>query len=217
MVTRATHIEVVPSLETDSFLLAFTRFTSRRGDPTDCWSDNGTYFVAGDRELNQAISSWNQHKIAKELSRHHIQWHFNPPAAPHQGGVWESLVKCAKRALKAMLKDRTVTEEVLQSAIVEVESLLNSRPLTHLSTDPNDFTPLTPNHFLIGRASPHIPLAVTEEKDLNARRRWIRVQELANHFWRRWIKEYLPTLNQRKKRDRSAIRSKSKQHCVDRR
>ena len=98
-----------------------------------------------------------------------------------------------------MLKDRIVSDEVIQTALVEVEGLLNSRPLTCLSTDSDDFTPLTPNHFLIGRASPHTPLHVMDEKDLNARRRWIRVQELTYHFWRRWICEHLPTINQRRK------------------
>ena len=78
--TRAVHIEIVPSLDTDSFLMAFWRFSNRRGRPSDCWSDNATYFTASDKELADAIENWNHSKIANELNQHKITWHFSPPS-----------------------------------------------------------------------------------------------------------------------------------------
>ena len=167
MSTRAVHIEVVPSLDTDSFLMAFWRFANRRGRPTNFWSDNATYFVASDKELADTILNWNHAKITNELNQQKITWHFSPPSGPHHGGAWESLIKFAKKALAAILKQRTLTDETLTTALVEVGALLNSRPLTHLSVDPRDPVPLTPNHFLIGRASPDTPVPRTENSRIS--------------------------------------------------
>ena len=83
--------------------------------------------------------------------------------------------------------------------MVEVESLLNSRPLTHVSVDPQDLEPITPNHFLLGRNSPNMPPGVFDERDLNSRKRWRQAQTLTDHFWRRWLHEYVPALTERKK------------------
>ena len=81
---------------------------------------------------------------------------------------------------------------------MEVESLLNSRPLTHVSVDPHDLEPITPNHFLIGRNSPNVPPDVFDKRDLCSRKRWRQAQTLTDHFWRRWLREYVPNLTERK-------------------
>lgn len=80
--------------------------------------------------------------------------------------------------------------------MAEVESLLNSRPLTHVSVDPKDLEAITPNHFLIGRNSSNIPPDVFDERDLNSRKRWRQAQTLTDHFWRRWLREYVPALTE---------------------
>lgn len=102
---------------------------ARRGKPTVIYSDNGTNFVGADRELRECIDGWNQHKIGSELSQEGIQWVFNPPAAPHMGGVWERLV------LNVVLQNQVLTDEVLLTAFAEVEWVVNSRPLTEVSSD----------------------------------------------------------------------------------
>ena len=89
LTTRAVHIEVVRSLDTDSCLVAIKRFIARRGKPTTIISDNGTNFVGSARELKEYINSWNQNQITSELAQKFIVWKFNPPGAPHFGGVWE--------------------------------------------------------------------------------------------------------------------------------
>ena len=86
-----------------------------------------------------------------------IRWRFSPPSAPHFGGVWERLVQSTKRTLYVILGDQTTTDEILITVVAEVEAILNGRPLTHVSVDPQEPEALTPNHFLLGRSSPEIP------------------------------------------------------------
>ena len=115
------------------------------------------------------------------------------------GGAMEALVKLTKRSLKAIVKDRLFTEDALATFLTEVESVLNSRPLTPVSDDLEDFEALTPNHFILGRPSPNLPLGVYTEKDINLRCKWKSVQAATSMFWTRWLKEYLPLLTERQK------------------
>ena len=115
------------------------------------------------------------------------------------GGAWEIMIKLTKRALRTVTNDRPMYEEVLRGFIAEVESTLNSRPLTSLSDDPDDVQVLTSNHFLIGKMVKHFNNNEFSSRDINSRKRWRSVQALANMFWVRFIKEYLPTLQERKK------------------
>jgi hypothetical protein len=134
--------------------------------------------VGGERELREAITGWNQEQLQKELCRRGTEWHFQPPLAPHMSGVWESLVKSVKRALKAILDDRLVNDEVLVTTHVEVEKIVNSRPLCKASDDPRDDEVLTPNHFLIQRAAVTLPPGVFFDTDLYHRKCWRTVQML---------------------------------------
>ena len=135
MVTRAVHLEVAFSLSTDSFIMCLRQFIARRGKPTVIYSDNGTNFVGANRELRKRINDWNQDKTESVLSQEGIQWVFNSPAASHMGGVWERLVRSCKKALNVVLQNQVLTDEVLLTAFAEVEWLVNSRPLTEVSTD----------------------------------------------------------------------------------
>ena len=149
LTTHAVHLEMSYSLDTDSFINAFTRMTSRRGTPTYVISDNGTNFVGAERELQELVEAHDTDRITQETRKYHpIEWKFNPPSAPHFGGVFEALIKSAKKAIKAILGDADVTDEELHSAI-GAERLLNSRPIPYVSSDPNDLSPLTPSHFLV--------------------------------------------------------------------
>ena len=86
----------------------------------------------------------------------------------------------------------------------EIESILNSRPLTTVSNDPYDLEPLTPNHLLLLKPNGSLPPGVFDKRDSYSRKQWRQVQYLANVFWSRWIKEYLPTLQHRQKWTRPA-------------
>ena len=89
-----------------------------------------------------------------------MQWIFNPPAASHKGGrgIWERLVTSCKNVLNIVLQNQVLADEVLLTAITEVESLVNSPPLTEASSDVDDLVALTPNHCIIGRATPNFHL-----------------------------------------------------------
>ena len=149
--THCCHLEMASSLDTDAFLNAFDRMTARRGWLQQMLSDNGTNFVSASRELRDLVSAIDQDKIQRMTSNKGVSWKWNPPAAPHFGGVFESMIKSAKRAIFAVLGDAEVNDEELETIFIGVESLLNSRPLTAVSDDPNDDRVLTPNHFLIGQ------------------------------------------------------------------
>ena len=99
---RAAHIEVVPKLDTDSCLNVIMRFISRRGKPITIISDNRTNFVGAEREFAEFVAALNKKGIEEHLVQRGIRWKFNPPAAPHFGGVWERLVRSCKKAMYAV-------------------------------------------------------------------------------------------------------------------
>lgn len=197
--TRAVHLEMAFSLDTDSFLNAFYRFTSRRGLPSLMISDNGTNFVSADRELRELRDALDVDKIQDSTAVKGVKWQFNPPGAPHFNGVHEIMIKAAKKAMKSILGDADVNDEELMSAIVGAEGLINSRPLTYQSSNASDDQPLTPNHFLHGQIGGQFAPETVDTTAYNLKKRWRRVQELVRHFWRRWLREWLPGLSPRGK------------------
>jgi hypothetical protein len=194
--TRAVHLEMTYSLDTDSFLNAFCRMVNRRGCPEEMFSDNGGNFVKGAAELKQ-LTELDKERLQRESAQRGMRWHFQPPAAPHFGGSHEVMIRAAKRAIHAILGEADVTDEELHSAFTGAEALINSRPLTYQSASPGDDVPLTPNHFLHGQVGGHFAPEVLDEVATDPRRRWRRVQELVRHVWRRWMKEWLPGLQPR--------------------
>ena len=200
LATRAVHLELADSLEADDFILVLRCFIGRRGKPSRIYSDNGKNFVGAERELREALQELDRsNTVHNFLQQSSIEWHFIPPNAPHFGGVWERLVRSTKCALKAVLKEQCVKESVLRTALVEVEDVINSRPLTHNSADVNDFTALTPNHFLRHDTVGNIPPGHFDASEMDSRRRWRQSQVLADHIWKRWLSEYLPGLTVRNK------------------
>ena len=102
-----------------------------------------------------------------------IEWKFNPPSTPHFGGVFEALIKIAKKAIQAILGNADITEEELHTAFYGAERLLNSRPITFVSSDSNDLTPLTPNYLLVGQLGGEFaPEVMDEEEIFNSPKRW---------------------------------------------
>lgn len=200
MVTKAVHLEPVSSLTTDGFLEALRRFVSRRGLCAHIYSDCGTNFIGAEGELKKHLqSSTTANAIADDLSGKGIQWHFNPPLAPHHGGIWEAGVKSAKHHIRRVVGNNSLTYEQFHTVLCQVEAVMNSKPLYAMSRDPDDFRALTPGHFLIGEPMTAVPAANVKDIPVNRWSQFQRQQQRVQHFWRRWSSEYLNTLQQRNK------------------
>lgn len=197
--TRAVHLEMAFSLSTTDFLNEFSRMVAKRGRPEEVTSDNGSNFVGANKELKELIQSIDQEKIVDDSANKGIKWNWNPPEGSHFRGVFESLIKVAKKSLKAIVGNSGLNDDELQTALKEVEALMNSRPLSYEGTDPHDEPVLTPSHFLIRQLGGQLAPQVTDEIAFNPRRRWRLVQSLVKTFWKRWREEFLATLNTRKK------------------
>jgi hypothetical protein len=197
--TRAVYIEVAQSLSTDDFILVLRQFISRRGPPEEIRCDNGSNFTGAERELREALSEWNQQSLQKEMEQRGITWLFQPPTAAHMSGVWERLVQTCKRHLKALSGDRLLTDCGLRTLLAEAEAIMNGRPLCPVSDDPKDLEVLTPNHFLMHRRVSGLPPGIFIKEDSLLRKEWRKVQYLLDLFWKRWIREYIPNLQQLEK------------------
>lgn len=189
LTTKAVHLELASDLSTDAFLAALRRFISRRGRCSHIYSDCGTNFVGAQRYLQSCM----QQAVEKER----IQWHFNPPSAPHFGGIWEAGIKSVKTHLSRVVGEQILTYEELSTLFTLIEAVLNSRPLGEISSDPNDCSPLTPAHFLIMEPLSVIPESDLTEVKLSRLTRWQLIQRFHQDFWKRWHREYLHTLQQR--------------------
>ncbi|XP_063631344.1 uncharacterized protein LOC134802640 [Cydia splendana] len=196
--TKAIHLELVGDLTSNNYLMALNRFMSRRGKPANIYSDNGTSFVGAYNELSRFLKS-NCNSIAESASNEETYFHFLPAYAPHFGGLWEAGVKSTKHHLTRVLGNSNLTYEQLNTTLVRIEAILNSRPLTALSTEPDDLMPLTPGHFLIGRPLTALPAPDYRDHSFNYLTRYQRVEQLRQHFWTRWSKEYISDLQQRVK------------------
>ncbi|XP_066256304.1 uncharacterized protein [Euwallacea similis] len=199
--TKALHLELVSDLSSESFLLAFRRFVARRGRPSHVYSDNGTNFVGANRELSELGSFLikESRNLVYSCSREGVQWHFIPAQSPHFGGLWEAGVKSVKHHLKRVAGNANLTFEQLITLLAQIEAILNSRPLSPMSQDPNDLTPLPPAHFLIGRSTTELPDPDLQHVPANRLSVFQRIQLIKQHFWKRWSKEYISELQQRVK------------------
>ncbi|XP_062712190.1 uncharacterized protein LOC115260083 [Aedes albopictus] len=199
LVTRAVHLEVAHNLSTDSCIMAVRRFVRRRGPPVEIFSDNGTNFVGASNELVKQIKNINS-ECADTFTDARTKWTFNPPSAPHMGGVWERMVRSVKEAIRALDDGRKLNDETLLTVLTEAEGFINSRPLTYMPQESADGEAITPNHFLLGSSSGmQDPLRAPVDLASALRSSYQRSQFLSDAVWQRWLKEYFPTLNKRSK------------------
>lgn len=152
MATKALHLVLASDLSTETFLMSFSRFISRRGPIQQMHSDCGTNFV-GASKMFETVDKFTQSaeyqkKCRSFLAARNISWHFNPPSAPHFGGLWEAGVKSTKTLIHRTIGLHRLKYKELNTLLTRIEATLNSRPLSALSPDPLDFEALTPSHFL---------------------------------------------------------------------
>lgn len=178
------HLEVASSLSTDACINALRRFVSRRGQVAHIQSDNGTNFVGADRELREALESLKHTQIADALRHIGIKWSFNPPGASHHGGIWERIIRMIRKILRSVLQQQQLDDDGLNTVLCEIEAILNDRPITKLSDDPNDLEPLTPNHILLMKGKPSLPPGIFDPQDMYLKRRWKQAQYISDLFWK---------------------------------
>lgn len=198
--TKAVHLELISSLTSEAFLAGLRRFVSRRGKPAHLYSDNGSNFVGAKNELKLLYDFLkdSQDEIVSACASQIITWHFIPPSTPNFGGLWESNIKGVKYHFYRVIGETILTYEEFITLLIQIEATLNSRPLYALSSDPNDFIPLTPSHFLIGRPLNTVPdPSFKEGTRINQLSRLQLIQQLLHGFWKQWSKLYLSQLQQR--------------------
>ena len=210
--SRAVHIEVSDSLETDSCIQALRRFICRRGPVREIRCDRGTNFIGAETELKKAIGEVDDQKVKVELLEAKIDWTKNPASASNFGGMWERQIRSIRNVMSGLIKKHgnRLDEESLRTFLCEAESTINNRPVTvETLSDPLSEPPLSPSMLLTGKTRLVLPPpGEFKREDLHCRRKWRRTQHLAQEFWSRWSKEYLQQLQARNKWTRPKINFK---------
>ena len=195
-VTCAIHLELVTDMTTTTFIWCLKRFSARRGLPKRILSDNAKTFKAAAKLLKSIFS---HQEVKDHLSHLGVEWIFNLEKAPWWGGLFERMIKSTKRCLRKMVGSAKFTYDEMHTAIVEIEAIINSRPLTFLSSDDLE-EPLTPSHLLVGRRLLSLPdnlmYLAPEHKDFEVtgeslQKRARHLNSVLNHFWNWWSKGYL--------------------------
>lgn len=190
-------------LTTQAFLAALKRFAARRGKPQLIMCDNATTFVGAKRELTELHRLFHdqkfQDRLIKETSSEGIEFRFIPPRTPNFGGLWEAQVKSFKAHFKKAIGTKVLKVDEMLTALAQIEAVLNSRPLTPISSDPNDYEALTPGHFLVQRSLTAIPEPDVQNVPANRLTKWENAQQVSQHVWSRWSTQYLSDLHNRTK------------------
>ncbi|XP_069355400.1 uncharacterized protein [Maniola hyperantus] len=195
---KAVHLELVTDLTKEAFLAALNRFTSRRGKPATIFSDNGTTFIGACNELAQFLKN-SLEFVQCQLIDQGINFKRIPAYSPNFGGIWEAAVKSVKHHLRRVLSLTHFNYEEMATCLAQIEAILNSRPLTPLSSDPSDLSYLSPAHFLVGRPLLSAAHPNLLERNINRLQRYQRVEQLRQHFWQRYSLEYVSLLQTKTK------------------
>ena len=191
--TKARHLELVSDLSKEACLLAIRRFISRRGLPKVIYSDNGTNFIGARNELMEIqrllARQAGQDDLEDYCANKGISWVTIPTRAPHFSGLWEAVVKSMMRLLRRQMGRIVLNFEELATTLAQIEQILNSRPLTPLSTDPNDVQVLTPGHFPVGPTLTALPSSNEDDTGVPGLQRWRLIQLLVQKLWKRWTRE----------------------------
>ena len=190
--TRAIHLELVECLDVETFYRAFRRCCSRRGTPKRILSDNTKTFHSASKEVKNAIFS----KLGvNRLKNQVIVWQFIAQRAAFWGGTWERMVRSIKRCLRKNIGRSSLNVDELNTLLIEVESVINSRPITYLYDDQDGIScALSPSHLIYGRRiidEPNEELfeIVSTQESLTCRAKYHR--HLLREFMKRRKREYL--------------------------
>ena len=200
--TRSVHSEIVHKLDSASLINAIVRFAARRPGAVKFVSDRGTNLRGADGILRKQMAEWMSSSTAN-LQARGLEWSFIPAHTPHYGGVWERVVGLFKRLLASVQKGNALQVDVFNTVVIEMEAIINRRPLTAMSTDPNDTEALTPAHILYPATFAHSAAIIVPENPISdadaLRCAWRRARSRVNAFRKSFYKEYITLLHQRDK------------------
>ncbi|GBM75535.1 Fatty acyl-CoA reductase wat [Araneus ventricosus] len=157
-----------------------SRFVGHRGKTIELFSG-----------AKHIITLWCSEAIGWCLVNEGIIWRMNVPSAPHFGDLWKAAVKSMKHHLKRAIGSQVLTQEEFLTVLVEIEAVLNYRPLVTTSDDPDDFTVITPGHFLVGEELERIPEPDLTDQRMPIRDRWKLIAHISQSFWRSWSRDNL--------------------------
>ena len=199
--TRAVHLDVALDMTAESFLLIFRRFCGTWSIPKQIISDNGSNFKATAKFLEQVS---NDSQVQEYCGLRGIVWKFIAPRAPWQGGFYERMIKTVKVCLRKVLYRKRVSLDELQTVVIEIQSRVNNRPLTYISSNRDSPEALTPSHLLCGRRINAIPPVVLEdESDPNymdhdqLNKQFSLLSCIISKFEKLWRQEYIISLRER--------------------
>lgn len=187
MKVKTVHLEVAYDLSTEAFIHTLSNFVSRRGCPITISADNATNFKGANNELRELylLFQTETHRRSVNLfcNQRNIQWKFIPPLSPNFGGLWESAVKIFKHHLIRVMKNIVLNKDQLTSLVIGIEAVMNSRPITPVSNDPNYLQALTPGHFLIGDSLTCLPEVYLSSSPTNRLSLWQNIVKIKQDFW----------------------------------
>ena len=192
--SRAVHIEMLDDMSTDALINGLRCFVSLRGPARSIRCDRGTNFVGASHKLKQRFNELSDDRVKQFLMKHRCDFLMNVPHACHMGGVWERQIRTVRSILSSLMLQHAsrLDSASLRTFFYEAMAIVNSRPLTTDNLNvPDGPEPLTPNHLITMKSGVILPPPGNFEKeDLYSRKRWKRVQFLANQFWNRFKREY---------------------------
>jgi len=187
LTSRAVHIELVNSPNTEQVILAFERFCNRRARPKILRSDQGTGFVKFAKQLQLSEDEYRKTLAANLLHKFRVDVHFNPPYAPHWGGSWERMIQEVKKILQCCMEHRkSFQDPELQTFLTRAEAILNNRPMAFQA----DGKMLTPNNLVNPAADRMVPM-IGENTVASVSR----IRDATLDFWSRWQKFYLTSIS----------------------
>ena len=191
--SRAVHLELLPNMETETFIVCLKRLIARQGRPRTIYSDNGGTFIKAAKWLSQLRKD---EQLQCLLEQHEIIWKFNLSRAPGWGGQFERLITVVKTAMYKVVGGGYLTWTELSEVLLDVETQINRRPLDYVEDDPQ-LPILTPATFIYQRTCqlPEIETWRIAEQDLRKRAKFLK--SCKDSLWRRWQREYLRALRER--------------------
>ena len=194
-VTRAIYLDLTEDYGTDAILQTIRRFVTIRGCPSEIQSDQGSQLIAAAKDIAELVANWDWKPIQQWVVSRQIKWTLAPAEGPHQNGLSEALIRSVKRSLKHKITQNNIlTFAQLQTIFYEVANIINSRPIGIISdSDPEQPSPITPNHLILGRATAEVPQGPFEiGASKNKQFRFL--QSLVDSWWKTWYETVFPNL-----------------------